>query len=184
MTRFTRPRNLAMSGLAMIAVLQLDPLSHDALASSHSEAPGTARDRLADDTDVYAFVHPGAPHAVTFVGLWVPLLEPNGGPNFYSFDDEASYYINIDNPRLIINTPRLQFLPQNVKFLRDEYGFEAYYNLAITPWALLTPDIQVIRGAQKNQFSVTQGPLGILPRIDKKSISTSTVLGLRLQLVF
>jgi hypothetical protein len=49
---------------------------------------------------------------------------------------------------------------------------------------MLTPDIQVVRGAQKNKFNITQGPLGLLPRIDKKSISTSTVLGLRLQLVF
>jgi hypothetical protein len=68
--------------------------------------------------------------------------------------------------------------------LRDEYGFEAYYNFAITRWAFLTPDIQVVRGAQKDKFSITQGPLGVLPRINKKSISTSTVLGLRLQLLF
>ena len=94
------------------------------------------------------------------------------------------YYIHIDNPRLSIDIPRLQGLPRNVEFLRDEYGFEAYYNFAITPWAFLTPDIQVVRGAQKDQFSITRGPLGVLPRIDKKSISTSTVLGLRLQLVF
>ena len=66
-------------------------------ASSHSEAPGTAKDRLADDTDVYAWVAKDAPQAVTIVGNWVPLLEPNGGPNFYGFDDEAHYYINIDN---------------------------------------------------------------------------------------
>jgi porin len=96
------------------------------------------------------------------------------------------YYINIDNPRLDIDAPRLRDLglPRDVAFLRDEYGFEAYYNFAITPWALLTPDIQVVRGAQKDQFSISRGPLGILPRINKKSISTSTVLGLRLQLVF
>ncbi len=94
------------------------------------------------------------------------------------------YYINIDNPRLSIDIPRLPGLSRNVEFLRDEYGFEAYYNFAITPWALLTPDIQVIRGAQKDKFSVGQGPLGVLPRIDRKSISTSTVLGLRLQLLF
>ena len=94
------------------------------------------------------------------------------------------YYINIDSPRLSIDTPRLQGLPQNIEFLRDEYGFEWFYNFAITPWALLTPDIQVVRGAQKDRLTVTQGPLGVLPRIDKKSISTSTVLGLRLQLVF
>jgi hypothetical protein len=66
-------------------------------ASSHSEAPGTAKDRLIDDTDLYAFVSADAPDAVTFIGNWAPLLEPNGGPNFYGFDDEASYYINIDN---------------------------------------------------------------------------------------
>src|SRR5262249_12660584 len=66
-------------------------------ASSHSEAPGTAKDRLADDTDLWAWVAPDAPNAVTLVGGWVPLLEPAAGPNFYSFDDEASYYVNIDN---------------------------------------------------------------------------------------
>lgn len=68
-----------------------------ASASSHSEAPGTAKDRLADDTDVYAFVAGDARNAVTFVVNWVPLLEPNAGPNFYGFDDDAYYYINVDN---------------------------------------------------------------------------------------
>ena len=43
------------------------------------------------------------------------------------------YYINIDNPRLSIDIPRLPGLSRNVEFLRDEYGFEAYYNFAITP---------------------------------------------------
>ena len=32
-----------------------------ALASSHSEAPGTAKDRLADDTDLWAWVAADAP---------------------------------------------------------------------------------------------------------------------------
>jgi hypothetical protein len=67
---------------------------------------------------------------------------------------------------------------------RSAIWFEWFYNFAITPWAMLTPDIQVVRGAQKDRLMVTQGPLGVLPRIDKKSVSTSTVLGLRLQLVF
>ncbi len=67
------------------------------LASSHSEAPGTSKDRLADDTDLYAWVAKDAPSAVTFVGNWVPLIEPNSGPNFASFDDDATYYINVDN---------------------------------------------------------------------------------------
>jgi hypothetical protein len=68
-----------------------------ARASSHSEAPGTAKDRLADDTDLYAFVASDARDAVTIVGDWVPLLEPNSGPNFFGFDDDAYYYMNIDN---------------------------------------------------------------------------------------
>jgi len=68
-----------------------------ALGSSHSEAPGTSKDRLADDTDLYAFVAPDAADKVTIIGNWVPLLEPAGGPNFAAFDDEAFYYINIDN---------------------------------------------------------------------------------------
>ena len=66
-------------------------------ASSHSEAPGTTKDRLIDDTDLYAWVAGDAPNAVTVVGNWVPLIEPNSGPNFASFDDNASYYINVDN---------------------------------------------------------------------------------------
>ena len=81
----------------VLAALALIALPGLALASSHSEAPGTAKDRLADDTDLYAYVSPDAPNAVTLVGLWVPLIEPNSGPNFASFDDEAHYYFNIDN---------------------------------------------------------------------------------------
>jgi hypothetical protein len=81
------------ASLALLACLCAAPAS----ASSHSEAPGTTKDRLADDTDLYAWVAPDAPQAVTFVGNWAPLLEPNSGPNFAAFDDEAYYWINIDN---------------------------------------------------------------------------------------
>lgn len=80
-----------------------------AFASSHSEAPGTSRDRLIDDTDLYAFVSPDAPSTVTIVGNWVPLLEPNAGPNFYAFDDHADYYMNIDNVGDAHNHIRYQF---------------------------------------------------------------------------
>jgi len=56
--------------------------------------------------------------------------------------------------------------------LRDEYGFEAFYNVAITPWLQLTPDIQVIRPAQKRVAA------------NGKGIDTASVLGFRLQMVF
>jgi len=65
--------------------------------SSHREAPLTALDPTADDTDVYAFTAPDAPHALTVVANWIPFEDPAGGPNFYRFDDRADYYVNVDN---------------------------------------------------------------------------------------
>jgi carbohydrate-selective porin OprB len=73
---------------------------------------------------------------------------------------------------------------RSIKLLRDEYGFEAYYNIAITPWLLLTPDIQVVRGAQKEKFTIGRGPLGVPFIASRKSIGMATILGLRLQMMF
>lgn len=88
------------------------------------------------------------------------------------------YYIDISNPTL-----RGSF--RTAKLLRDEYGFEAFYNFTITPWLLLTPDIQVIRGAQKDKVTFGLPVLAAPPILFRKeSIGTATVLGLRLQMVF
>jgi porin len=130
------------------------------------------------------------------VGVFGRLGVADGNPNFMKFFGSFGvggkgmfesrpldkfgfgyYYINIDNPSL-------QGPLQTRSFLRDEYGFEAFYNIAITPWLQLTPDIQIVRGAQKDKVSIGTGPLGLLPRIDRKSIGTATILGLRLQMVF
>jgi porin len=96
------------------------------------------------------------------------------------------YFLNISNPTIQANisNPIVQDLVRTKKFLRDEYGFEGFYNVALTPWLLLTPDVQVIRGAQKNTRTIVPGPFGLLPRIDKKSIGTATILGIRAQLLF
>jgi hypothetical protein len=48
-----------------------------------------------------------------------------------------------------------------------------YYNIVITPWAQLTPNIQVVNGARSQ---IQNGSL--------QDIGTATVLGLRLNLVF
>ncbi len=65
--------------------------------SSHREAPLSALDPTADDTDVYAFKAPDAPRSLTLVANWIPFEDPAGGPNFYRFDDRATYYLNVDN---------------------------------------------------------------------------------------
>ena len=84
------------------------------------------------------------------------------------------YYMDISNPKLT-------GIFIDKEFLRDEYGVEAYYNFAITPWMKLTPDIQFIRPAQKDKASVASI---IPPVINTTSIDTATVVGLRLQVIF
>ncbi|MBI5632795.1 MAG: carbohydrate porin [Nitrospirae bacterium] len=84
------------------------------------------------------------------------------------------YYMDMSHPKLT-------GIFRDREFLRDEYGVEAYYNIALTPWLKLTPDIQVIRPAQKEMLSVSADGLSL---ISHKKIDTATVLGLRLQLVF
>ena len=84
------------------------------------------------------------------------------------------YYIDVSSPKLV------GLLGKTRSFLGNEQGFEAYYNFAITPWMKLTPDIQVVRGAQKNELDTAGGILNI----SKKSVDTATVIGLRLQVVF
>jgi len=79
------------------------------------------------------------------------------------------YYIDIANPTL-------QGPLRNRSILRDEWGFEAFYNLAITPWMLLTPDLQVVAPSQKKRI--------VGNFLDREFIGTATVLGVRLQLLF
>ena len=74
------------------------------------------------------------------------------------------YYMDVRNPKFTGSLATREFL-------RDEYGFEIFYNVAITPWLQVTPDIQVVRPAQKQTIS-------------RENVNTATVLGLRLQMVF
>ncbi len=64
--------------------------------SSHREAPSIAKDPVADNTDVYAFVSPDDPSTVTIIANFIPLEEPGGGPNFYEFGNDVLYEIVID----------------------------------------------------------------------------------------
>jgi hypothetical protein len=79
--------------VAAIAVTSLGPVR----ASSHREAPLISQDPLADNTDLYAFVSPIFQDRVALIANFIPLEAPYGGPNFYKFDDNVLYDINIDN---------------------------------------------------------------------------------------
>jgi len=65
--------------------------------SSHREAPEISKDPVADNTDVYAFVSPDNSNTVTLIANYIPLEEPDGGPNFYEFGDDVLYEIHVDN---------------------------------------------------------------------------------------
>ena len=60
---------------------------------------------------------------------------------------------------------QLKNLTRNVKPLRDEYGVELFYNIAVTPWCRLTPNFQVVR------------PSAV-------GVDTGILAGLRLQMIF
>ena len=64
--------------------------------SSHREAPEISKDPVADSTDVYAFVSPDRPNTVTIIANYLPLQQPNGGPNFYEFGDDVQYDIKVN----------------------------------------------------------------------------------------
>lgn len=83
---------LALAGVVTAGLATAGP----AAASSHREAPGVAGTPRVDTTDVYAFLSPDKQDTVTLVANWLPFSEPTGGPNFYTFDDDAWYDIAVD----------------------------------------------------------------------------------------
>jgi Domain of unknown function (DUF4331) len=91
--RRRRPARVAIALAVTVASLVVGASA--ALASSHREAPLISRDPSADNTDTYAFVSPDRPDTVTIVANYIPLEEPAGGPNFYSFADDVQYQLHV-----------------------------------------------------------------------------------------
>ena len=83
-----------LAALAM-ALFLLAPAS--VYASSHREAPITALDHAADVTDWYAFVSYDHPDRVTMILNVDPFLEPANGPNYFPFDPNVLYEMEVDN---------------------------------------------------------------------------------------
>jgi hypothetical protein len=86
---------LGKAGLAGALAL----LCAGALASSHREAPFITSAPKVDGTDLYMFrsYESGRDGYVTILANYQPFQDPQGGPNFYMFDPDALYEINIDN---------------------------------------------------------------------------------------
>jgi uncharacterized protein DUF4331 len=78
-----------------LALMVLVPAS--LFASSHREAPISALDHSADVTDWYAFVSYDHPDRVTMILNVDGFLEPSNGPNYFPFDPNVRYVMNVDN---------------------------------------------------------------------------------------
>jgi hypothetical protein len=98
------PYKLAFSISALALASGLGLLAH---AASHREAPLIAQDPVADITDVYAFVSydesitlgSAVQRRVTLIMNSLPGQNPADGPNYFSFGDDVTYRLNIDNNR-------------------------------------------------------------------------------------
>jgi len=74
-------------------------LAFQADASSHREGPFITSAPKVDGTDFYMFRSYEAERKdyVTLLANYIPFQDPQGGPNFYQFDENALYEIHIDN---------------------------------------------------------------------------------------
>ena len=83
--------------VVVMALMILTTTAPVARAASHREAPLIALDPAADNTDTYAFRSWQEPNKVVFIMNVIPGQDPADGPNYFNFDDEILYAINIDN---------------------------------------------------------------------------------------
>jgi hypothetical protein len=100
------PIALAIAGLL---------LAGTAISSSHREAPGITATPKVDGTDLYMFrsYETGRSGYVTILANYSPLEQPNGGPNYFSLDPNATYEIKIDTNGDALPDITYQFRFQN-----------------------------------------------------------------------
>src|SRR6266700_2210975 len=115
--------------------------------SSHREAPEISKDPVADSTDVYAFVSPDRPDAVTLIANYIPLQGPAGGPNFYEFGAEG-FYVDLGSIFDLANLRPFQQLHAQYGmhvFSRPAPGVNATAALNVHSIAIQVPISQLIR---------------------------------------
>jgi hypothetical protein len=85
------------TAVLLSALMTLATMTPSAGAASHREAPLIALDPAADNTDSYAFRSWQDPSKAVFIMNVIPGQDPADGPNYFNFDDEVLYVVNIDN---------------------------------------------------------------------------------------
>jgi uncharacterized protein DUF4331 len=87
--------HIATLGAAILYTLT----ANVAVASSHREAPNVTRMPTVDSTDFYLFrsYEFNREDFVTIIANYIPLQDPQGGPNYFAMDPAAVYELHIDN---------------------------------------------------------------------------------------
>jgi hypothetical protein len=83
----------------LVAAAVAASVAGGALASSHREAPFISSRPKVDGTDFYLFnsYEAGRTGFVTMIANYLPLQDPQGGPNYFLLEDNGLYEISIDN---------------------------------------------------------------------------------------
>ncbi len=85
---------LSLAALLIVAAVLMS--SNSAAASSHREAPAISKDAFADNTDTYVWIPQGQTDNIVLAASWIPFEGPEGGPNYFEWDDSAYYDIYVD----------------------------------------------------------------------------------------
>jgi hypothetical protein len=96
---------------AVSACLLSGLIVNDTQASSHREAPNITRYPTLDSSDFYLFnsYEEGRAGYVTLLANYIPLQDPQGGPNYFAMDPAATYAIHIDNDGDAVEDLTFQF---------------------------------------------------------------------------
>jgi hypothetical protein len=93
--RMFRGLALILTPLMLVGVILLASLQVG--ASSHREAPLISKDPYADNTDTYVWIPAGQTKNIVLAASWIPFEGPEGGPNYFEWDDRVLYDIHVDN---------------------------------------------------------------------------------------
>jgi hypothetical protein len=136
-------RRLGNSALLIATGIVAGALSvAPALASSHREAPLITSTPRLDGTDFYMFrsYESGRQGFVTLIADYLPLQDPNGGPNYFQLEPRGVYEIHIDN-----NGDGVEDITFQFRFTNDRENLALKVGGVSVPIALIQ-DGQVGRG--------------------------------------
>lgn len=93
-------RRILLLAVPLVPLLMLTAILlslRPAAASSHREAPLISTDPYADNTDSYVFISPENDDNLVLIASYIPFEAPEGGPNYFAWDDNVLYDIYVDN---------------------------------------------------------------------------------------